>query len=250
MSGRDLPGERSGGRDDGQAGPVRVVLRPMGSPLPLGFLGLAMATTAFAVVELRLVSAAQAHIAALAVLLFTAPLQFLVSVLAFLARDPVAGAAMGILSGTWAVVGAVTLTSAPGTSAPGTSAPGTSAPGTADPALGVVLLTAAAAMLVPALAGLPKLLAAVVMTISATRFALTGVYELTASPEWRTAAGVAGLVLAAAAYYAALAFELEDTHGRALLPVARLGRARTALRGDLGDQTKGLAREAGVRDQL
>ncbi|WUP75937.1 GPR1/FUN34/YaaH family transporter [Microbispora hainanensis] len=240
MSGRDLPGERSGGRDDGQAGPVRVVLRPMGSPLPLGFLGLAMATTAFAVVELRLVSAAQAHIAALAVLLFTAPLQFLVSVLAFLARDPVAGAAMGILSGTWAVVGAVTLT----------SAPGTSAPGTADPALGVVLLTAAAAMLVPALAGLPKLLAAVVMTISATRFALTGVYELTASPEWRTAAGVAGLVLAAAAYYAALAFELEDTHGRALLPVARLGRARTALRGDLGDQTKGLAREAGVRDQL
>ncbi|WP_419197657.1 GPR1/FUN34/YaaH family transporter [Microbispora hainanensis] len=212
----------------------------MGSPLPLGFLGLAMATTAFAVVELRLVSAAQAHIAALAVLLFTAPLQFLVSVLAFLARDPVAGAAMGILSGTWAVVGAVTLT----------SAPGTSAPGTADPALGVVLLTAAAAMLVPALAGLPKLLAAVVMTISATRFALTGVYELTASPEWRTAAGVAGLVLAAAAYYAALAFELEDTHGRALLPVARLGRARTALRGDLGDQTKGLAREAGVRDQL
>ncbi|MEU7691165.1 MULTISPECIES: GPR1/FUN34/YaaH family transporter [Microbispora] len=245
MSGRDLPGERSGGRDDGQAGPVRVVLRPMGSPLPLGFLGLAMATTAFAVVELRLVSAAQAHIAALAVLLFTAPLQFLVSVLAFLARDPVAGAAMGILSGTWAVVGAVTLTSAPGTSAPGTSAPGT-----ADPALGVVLLTAAAAMLVPALAGLPKLLAAVVMTISATRFALTGVYELTASPEWRTAAGVAGLVLAAAAYYAALAFELEDTHGRALLPVARLGRARTALRGDLGDQTKGLAREAGVRDQL
>ncbi|MEU8171944.1 hypothetical protein AB0C14_03645 [Microbispora hainanensis] len=235
MSGRELPREQSGGRDDGQAGVARVVPRPMGSPLPLGFLGLAMATTAFAAVELRVVPDAQAHVAALAALLFTAPLQFLVSVLGFLARDPVAGAAMGVLSGTWAVIGADTLTSAPGTP---------------SAALGVVLLTAAAAMLVPALAGLPKLLAAVVMAISATRFALTGVYELTASPGWRTAAGVAGLVLAVAAYYAALAFELEDAHGRALLPVARLGRARTAMRGGLGDQTKGLEREAGVREQL
>ncbi|MFG1859484.1 hypothetical protein [Microbispora bryophytorum] len=162
-------------------------------------------------------------------------------------RDSVAGAAMGVLSGTWAVIGGVTLISAPGT----TSA-----------ALGVVLLTAAAAMLVPALAGLPKamlvpalaglpkLVAAAVMGMSAARFAITGVYELTASAEWRTTAGVAGLVLAVVAYYAALAFELEDAHGRALLPVARLGRARTAGRGDLRDRTKGPAREAGVREQL
>ncbi|MBX6382791.1 MAG: hypothetical protein IRZ07_07420 [Microbispora sp.] len=180
--------------------------RPGGSPLPLGFLGLALATTAFAAVELGWVPAAQAHHVALAALLFTAPLQFLVSVLAFRARDPVAGAAMGILSGTWAVIGGVTLTSAPGT---------------ASAALGVVLLTSAAAMLVPALAGLPAMAAAAVMAMSATRFAITGVYELTASAAWRTAAGVAGLVLAVIAYYAALAFELEDAHGRALLPVGR-----------------------------
>ncbi|MBB2746203.1 UNVERIFIED_ORG: hypothetical protein FHR35_006066 [Microbispora rosea subsp. rosea] len=231
MSGRDLPGDQAGG----QAGVARVVLRPVGSPLPLGFLGLALATTAFAAVELGWVPAVQGRVVALAALLFTAPLQFLVCVLGFLARDSVAGAAMGVLSGTWAVIGGVTLTSAPGT----TSA-----------ALGVVLLTAAAAMLVPALAGLPKPVAAAVMAMSATRFAITGVYELTASAGWRTTAGVAGLMLAVIAYYAALAFELEDAHGRALLPVARLGRARTALRGDLRDQTKGLAREAGVREQL
>ncbi|MBE3009460.1 hypothetical protein IL992_09645 [Microbispora sp. NEAU-D428] len=231
MSGRDLPGEQAGGQD----GVVRVVLRPVGSPLPLGFLGLALATTAFAAMELGWVPAAQGRVVALAALLFTTPLQFLVSVLGFLARDSVAGAAMGVLSGTWAVIAGVTLTTAPGT----TSA-----------ALGVVLLTAAAAMLVPALAGLPKLVAAAVMAMSATRFAITGVYELTASAGWRTTAGVAGLVLAAVAYYAALAFELEDAHGRALLPLARRGRARTAVRGDLRDQAKGLAREAGVREQL
>ncbi|GIH59378.1 hypothetical protein [Microbispora siamensis] len=61
-------------------------------------------------------------------------------------------------------------------------------------------------MLVPALAGLPKLVAAAVMAMSATTFAITGVYELTASQGWRTTAGVAGLVLAVVAYYAALAF--------------------------------------------
>ncbi|MEV7802417.1 hypothetical protein AB0O28_05665 [Microbispora sp. NPDC088329] len=224
-------GAQAAGRD----GVARVVLRPMGSPLPLGFLGLALATTAFGAMELGWVPAAQGRVVALAALLFTAPLQFLVAILGFLARDSVAGAAMGVLSGTWAVIGGVTLTSAPGT---------------ANPALGVVLLTAAAAMLVPALAGLPKLVAAVVMALSATRFAITGVFEITASSGWRTAAGIAGLVLAVVAYYAALAFELEDAHGRALLPVARRGRARTAVRGDLHDQTKGLAHEAGVREQL
>ncbi|OPG11457.1 hypothetical protein [Microbispora sp. GKU 823] len=54
MSGRDLPGEQAGGQD----GVVRVVLRPMGSPLPLGFLGLALAMTAFAAMELGWVPAA------------------------------------------------------------------------------------------------------------------------------------------------------------------------------------------------
>lgn len=47
MSGRDLSGEQPAGH----AGVARVVLRPMGSPLPLGFLGLALVTTAFAVRE-------------------------------------------------------------------------------------------------------------------------------------------------------------------------------------------------------
>ncbi|MEU7876727.1 hypothetical protein [Microbispora bryophytorum] len=70
MSGRDLPGEQAGE----QAGLARFVLRPMGSPLPLGFLGLALATTAFAAVELGWVPGAQARVvaAALGVVLLTA----------------------------------------------------------------------------------------------------------------------------------------------------------------------------------
>jgi succinate-acetate transporter protein len=42
------------------------------------------------------------------------------------------------------------------------------------------------------------------------RFALTGVYELTAGHGWMTAAGVVGLALCVIAVFAALAMALED----------------------------------------
>lgn len=149
------------GAGDGEGGgslPVRVVLRPVGTPLPLGFLALAVATTAFAAVQLGWVPLDQGRVAALAALLFTVPLQLVACVFGFLARDPVAGTGMGVLAGTWAVVGATTLTSPPGSSSPG---------------LGVVLIAAAACLLVPAAAARGKLVAAAVMALSAVRFAVT-----------------------------------------------------------------------------
>src|SRR5687767_108068 len=66
---------------------------------------------------------------------FVFPLQLVASVLGFLARDVVAGTGMGILCGTWLSIGLVTLTGEPGA--------------TSD-ALGLFLLLAAVAMLVPA----------------------------------------------------------------------------------------------------
>lgn len=214
---------------------TRIVLRPIGTPLPLGFLGLFVSTAAFAVLQLGWLSPEQGRVVALAALLLTVPVQLLAAVYGFLARDPVAGTGMGILAGTWAVAGYVTLTSAPGTTSPG---------------LGVVLLLAAAAMLVPAFAGLPKLVAAAVMALSAARFAVTGVAEVSGSSGWMTAAGTVGLALAALALYAALAFELEDTRHRTVLPLLRRGPAAGALDGDVGDQVRQVRHEAGVRNQL
>jgi uncharacterized protein len=63
------------------------------------------------------------------------PLQLVASVFGFLARDVVAGTGMGILAGTWLAVGLILLTGEPGS--------------TSD-ALGLFLLIAAVAMLVPA----------------------------------------------------------------------------------------------------
>lgn len=214
---------------------ARVVLRPIGTPLPLGFIGLTVATTAFAAVQLGWVPQTQDRMAALAALAFTVPVQLLAAVLGFGARDPVAGTGMGILAGTWAVAGAATLTSPPGATSPG---------------LGVVLVTAGLTLLVPTAAGFAKLLGAVVMGTSALRFVVTGIAEISGSPWWMTAAGVVGVVLAAVSLYAAFAFELQDVLGRAVLPVLRRGAAATAVAGTVGDQLQGVVHEAGVRQQL
>ena len=86
----------------------RVVLRPIATPLPLGFLALAVSTVLFSAVQLEWIAPSEGRIAALTALAATVPLQLLSSVIGFLARDPVAATGMGVLSGTWAVVGFTT----------------------------------------------------------------------------------------------------------------------------------------------
>jgi uncharacterized protein len=215
--------------------PAQVVLRPIGTPLPLGFLGLFVATTAFSALQLAWLPAAQGSTVALAVLGLTVPVQLVACVFGFLARDPVAGTGMGVLAGTWAAAALATLTSPPGANSPG---------------LGVVLLGSGAAMLVPAVAARAKLVPATVMLTSAVRYAVTGVAEISGSTAWLTAAGVTGLVLGALSLYAALALELESTEGRAVLPLLRRGSARLATHGTAEEQLEGVEQEPGVRRQL
>jgi succinate-acetate transporter protein len=214
---------------------ARVVLRPIGSPLPLGFLGLFVATLSFSAVQLGWVAQAQGSTVALAALVLTVPVQLIASVFGFLARDPVAGTGMGILAGTWATAGLATLTSPPGATSPG---------------LGVVLLCSGAAMLVPAAGGRQKTVAASVMALSSLRFMVTGVAEVSGAPGWMTLAGWTGVVLAALSLYAALAFELEGTDRRDVLPLWRRGAAKSAVQDDEDAQLSDVAHEPGVRKQL
>ncbi|RBY85006.1 GPR1/FUN34/YaaH family transporter [Blastococcus sp. TF02A-30] len=215
---------------------TRVVLRPIATPLPLGFLALAVSTVLFAAVQLEWIAPTEGRIAALTALAATVPLQLLSSVVGFLARDPVAATGMGVLSGTWAVVGFTTLTSPPGAVSDG---------------LGVFLLTAGAAMFIPAASAAgSKLVPALVMALAGTRFLVTGGYELTGSAGWKAAAGWVGLVLAGVAFYAALALELEGARQRTVLPLGRRGPGRAAVDGDGPLQPSDLRGEAGVRPQL
>ena len=215
---------------------ARVVLRPVGSPLPLGFTALGGASVILSGLQLQWLPASETHQAGMVLLVFAVPLQLLASMFGFLARDSVGGTGMGVLAGAWLVIGTLTLTSAPGST---------------SRTLGLLLSFVAAALMVPtASATFGKVAAALVMFGAGARFALTAVYEFTGSTSWEHISGWWGLGLCLVALYAAMAFEVEDTRRRTILPVGRRGAGRRALTGGVGDDLAHVQHEAGVREQL
>jgi succinate-acetate transporter protein len=158
-------------------GATRVVLRPIANPLPLGFLALAAGTLLVSGLQLGWMAPAQGHDVGLILLAFVFPLQLVAAIFGYLARDVVAGTGMGLLSGTWLAIALVTLTAPE--------------PGATSDALGLFLLLAGAAMLVPfAAATTAKLVPAAVLGTTAVRFAVTGVYQLSGASLWKHLAGV------------------------------------------------------------
>jgi succinate-acetate transporter protein len=166
-----------------------IFLRPVGSPLALGFLALSVASFVFACVQLEWIAASNGSDVARAVLVLTVPLQLIVAVVAFVGRDTAVGTAMGLLAGTWAAASIVSMDLPPG----GTSQ-----------ALGVVLLAAGACLLAPALAAAHAPLPASVIAASALRFIVTGVAETTGSTDWLHAAGWVGIALSALSFVVAM----------------------------------------------
>jgi succinate-acetate transporter protein len=215
---------------------TRIVLRPIASPLPVGFLALFVGSLLVSALQLHWVPAAQRHEVGIGVLAFTVPLQLIACLYGFLCRDVVASTGLGLLAATWAVLGVTALTTPPQAASPG---------------LGILLVVAAGALLVPTVAALnSKVVAAAVLALAAVRFAITGGYELTSAPGWQYASGICGVVVAGLALYAALAAEVDSATRRNLLPLLRPAPGQRAVSGRLTDQTQTLPREAGVRQQL
>jgi succinate-acetate transporter protein len=218
------------------AGVANVFLRPLANPLSLGFLGLFVASAALAAEEVGWVPATQLHHIAIGILVFTVPAQLIACFYGFLTRDTVCATGMGVLAGTWALVGVNVLLSKPGAVSSG---------------LALLLVLGAIAACMPAAgAANAKLLAAIVIFSTAARWGVTAGYEASGSPTWKLAAGAFGLYLAAVALYASLAFELEDQQRRTVLPTLRHKSGAVAIRGPLADQVNRVANEAGVRKQL
>jgi succinate-acetate transporter protein len=212
---------------------VGVFLRPVGNPVPLGFFGLAAGTMTLAAMQLGWIPAGESKDVALVMLGFVFPLQLVATIFAILARDGAAAEGVGLVAGGWFVVGLVMLTSIPGST---------------SNTLGIFLLTVGLLLLGPALASAStKTAAAAVFLGAGIRFALTGVYELTASGTWEDIAGIAGLVLFVVAFYAGLSLTLADScHGAGPLP---LGRAEGGY--PIGsDPAEQISREPGVRPLL
>ena len=222
-------------RPDSDPG-LRIVLRPIGSALPLGFFAFATGMAILAGIDIPLVPQAQLHPAAVLLISFVAPLEIIAAVLAFLARDGLAGTGLGLFAASWATIGIQDLLAKPGS---------------VSPVLGLYLITFAVVIgLLGATARRAQPLLALILVVSAVRTTLAGLYELTTIKSLFTTAGVLATGVCALALYCGFAFRLEDAAHRTVLPLGRRGQARSALRGGMEDQIAGLEAEAGVRRVL
>ena len=215
---------------------ARVVIRPIGSVLPLGFLAFGTGIFVTAAFALGWIPPEQGPEVFKLVLVFVLPLEAFAAVMAFVARDTAGGTTLGIFAGTWAAFAVVGLGLKPGETS--------TALGYFLCADGVVILVLAIA----ALFGNPAF--TVVLLLAFARFGLNGAYELTGSKTVEHVGGWVGLVVAALAAYGGLAFLLEDGKQEPVLPMLRHGAAAAALDADLTQHLKRLESEPGVRSRL
>ena len=213
--------------------PARVLLRPIGSPLPIGMSGLTVASVVQSGLDLGWIGTDQTRDVGLVLIAVPFVLQVIACLFAFLARDGALGSSVGLLATTWLGLGLVHVVAGPSPS---------------SGALGLLLIASGGvlALSAPAIA-LAKLLPAAVILAAALRFVLAGVDRLTPHELLLHAAGIAGLVVAALAAYCVLAFELEGQQRRPVLPTFRRGRGRAAIEAGGSEQLDGVAHEAGVR---
>jgi uncharacterized protein len=212
---------------------TRIVLRPIGSPMPLGFFTVAIDSVMVSALQWGMLPPSGDR--AVALIVFPAfVVQVIVGVFAFLGRDSIAATLMLSFATTWLVDALVFYLHPAGD----------------HEALGIFLIVFAVFAGVMLAAALPKRALAAVLAVAVPRFLVGGLAEVTGSHPVAQAAAVLGFLLAAVAMYAAFALLWEDSRGREILPVGRLGPARHATHGSLAMQLRDIERQAGVRRTL
>jgi uncharacterized protein len=216
---------------------ARIMLRPLGSPLPLGAFALVPAGMLLAGFQLGWFAQRDAKMVAVLVLGFTVPLQLMSSIFGFLSRDALVGTGFGIFSGVWLAFGLNDVTGRAGAT---------------SPVLGVFFLSCGALCVLLMTGGFVggKVAAGTVILAGSARFILSGLYELIATTGLEHAAAIVGLVFVGVAAYTGLASLLEDAGNRSILPLGRRKRARAAIDEGLERHLSELHQEAGVREQL
>jgi succinate-acetate transporter protein len=226
---------------DGNVSPdrtvARVMLRPLGSALPLGSFALVPSGLLLAGAQLGWFSSNDQKVIPFLLLGFAVPAMLVASVLAFLSRDALVGTGFGIFAGTWL---AYSLASMQGQ------------PGQVSHVMGVFFIAVGAIFVMLTGGGLAggKAAAGMVILAASARFFVSGLYELTNSRGLEHAAGIVGLVFVGSACYMGAATLVEDSARRTILPIGRRGPARHALERGLDAQLAELEHEAGVREQL
>jgi len=219
----------------GALGPpgLRIMLRPMASPMPLGFYTVAIATVMVSALQLGIISTADRNEVALLILPAFA-LQLIVGVACIAGRDAIAATLMASFAGTWLADSLFYLF----------------APAGPSNAEAVFFFTFTVFVVMLAVVARPKAALFAVVVVAAPRFFVSGLAAATGDADISKAAGALGFVLAAVAMYTAFALLLEDVRGRTVLPVGRTGPAREAIEGTIDSQLRGYEHMAGVRRTL
>jgi succinate-acetate transporter protein len=215
---------------------VRINVRPLANPLPLGLYSFGIGMLLLAAQEAQWAPLKESSQLGVIVASFVFPLEGLSAIMAFLARDTVAATVLGLFSTSWLTVGLVMITGTPGAT---------------TVTLGFYLMAFAAAVgALGLLAVMGKPLIAAVLGLSTARAILDGLYEITGSHSLEHAAGYVAAAIAGVAWYAGTALVLEDLRQKAVLPVFRIGAGKRAMTGGLDQQLGRTESEAGVRSQL
>jgi uncharacterized protein len=123
-------------------------------------------------------------------------------------------------------------------------------PGAAAAALGIFYIVFAVFIALMLASALLKRALAAVLAVATPRFLIAGIAEITGNHVLAQTAAVLGFLLAAVAMYTAFALLLEDSRGREVLPIGRLGAARQATHGTLADELRDIERQPGIRRTL
>ena len=212
---------------------TRIVLRPIGSPLPLGFFTVAIDNVLVSTLQWGVLPAADRRAVAL-IVLPAFVVQAIVGLFAIGARDSIAGTLMLSFATTWLVDALVLYLDPPGAAA----------------ALGIFYVVFAVFLVFMLASSLLKRALAAVLVVAVPRSMVAGIAELTGNQAVSKAAAVLGFLLAGVALYTAFALLLEDSRGHEVLPIGRLGAARQATHGTLAVELQGIERQPGVRRTL
>lgn len=215
---------------------VRINVRPLGNPMPLGMFSFGIGMLLLAAQSAGWVPKSESMQVGLILSAFVFPLEALATVMAFMARDTMSGTVLGMFTTSWLALGLVLITATPGA---------------ISLTEGYYLLGFGAVVVsLTLIAATGKPLIALMLALSATRAILYGLYEVTGTVSLQHASGYVAAAIAAVAWYSGTAFALEDLRQQPLLPVLRRGASASALDGDLAAQLSHARHEAGVRQQL
>jgi uncharacterized protein len=214
---------------------TRIVLRPIGSGLPLGFFSFGIGMLLLGCSGVGWIPVSEQKNVGMFLMSFVFPLELVATIVAFLARDTLGATTLGLFTTSWLALGWTDIAAAPGTT---------------SVTLGIYLFGFATVVLLLALMStLGKPFFSALLSVACTRMVLSGWYEAGGAHTWLKASGWVALALTVLAFYGGVALGLEDARQEPVLPLFRRGAAEQAFEG-YEAQLERLEAEPGVRQQL